>query len=100
MTINITKKELRGVFSSLLLVIGFVYILVVLPNYIQYNSTPFGLLEEALPHTFLSAFLVWIGFSFHTVKRKSLRLVLVLLTAITTYIFLYNIIGIIWLNYL
>ena len=80
----------------LLVIIGFACLLYIVPNYAVYNSSFFNLLGDALPLTIASAILVWFGFIGLKVISVLAKIFYALLTAITTYLLIYNLAGVLW----
>ena len=61
-----------------------------IPDLIIYNSGYPDPYTHALPHTIVSAAVVWVGFTFHKIKNTGIRFFLVLCTIFSTYLFLGN----------
>jgi hypothetical protein len=83
---------LRYLWPSLI-VIGYAILPICLPCVYVKTASPFCLLKNALPYTSIALALVWTGFIFHRIKSLFIKAFLVLLTALSTAIFFYNLWG-------
>jgi hypothetical protein len=88
--------ETRSAIYPTLVIIGSAVMIFIIPAYMMYNSSFFGLSNDMLPLTATLSVVVWLGFLRKEVKSIPSKIFYAILTGVTTYVFLYHIAGILW----
>lgn len=88
--------ETRSAIYPALVIIGTAVTIVVIPQYMMYNSSFFNLSDDMLPLTAALAIIVWLGLFRMEAKSIPSKIFYSILTGLTTYVFLWHIAGIVW----
>jgi len=88
--------EIRSAIYPALVMIGFVVMVFGIPHYMMYTKAFFKLRGHQLPLTATFLTVVWLGLLRMEGKNTPFKVFCAILTGITTYVFLYNIAGILW----
>jgi len=91
--------ETRSPIYPALVMIGSAVMVFGMHKHVVYNSSFFGLLDNALPYTATLSVVVWLGFLRMEGKNTPFKVFCAILTGVTTYVFLYNIAGILWYSH-
>jgi hypothetical protein len=91
--------EIRSYFFPLLVIMGFAVMLFGIPYYFMYTGAFFKLAGHELPLTATFLTVVWLGLLRMEGKNTPPKVFCAILTGATTYVFLYNIAGILWYSH-
>jgi hypothetical protein len=91
--------ETRSTIYPLLVVIGFAVMIFGIPYYVMYTGAFFKLAVHELPLTATFLTVVWLGLLRMEVEFIPFKIFYSILTGATTYVFLYNIAGILWYSH-